>query len=174
MDSEKEDSFSWKLCESGVFTTKKLTKHIMSKVYPSRNISLATMRNNFVPKKVEVFVWRAKRERLSVLCELDKRGIDLHSILCPLCDGDIESVRQSLFSCTNVREIWKKVRDWWGFDSVGLSFDNLLCGFVPLSYSELGSNLWLAVEWICVYLIWKNRNQKVFKKTSWTIPNALS
>ncbi|XP_071728016.1 uncharacterized protein [Rutidosis leptorrhynchoides] len=143
-------------------------------MYPSSNTSLASMKNNLVPKKVEIFVWRAKRERLPVLSELDKRGIDLHFVLCPLCDTDFETVRHSLLSCSHARVIWEKVRDWWGFDSANLSFDNLFRGCVPSNCSDWGAQLWQAVEWTCGYLIWKNRNQKVFKKTSWTPPNALS
>ncbi|XP_071688909.1 uncharacterized protein [Rutidosis leptorrhynchoides] len=146
----------------------------MEKKFPSNNSNLVTMKNNLVPKKVEVFVWRAKRERLPVLSELDKRGIDLHSVLCPLCGMEIESVKHSLLSCVHVREIWEKVPDWWGFDSINLSFDNLLCGCGPSNCSDLGREIWQAVEWISGYLLWRNRNQKVFKKLSWTAPNALS
>ncbi|XP_071708436.1 uncharacterized protein [Rutidosis leptorrhynchoides] len=132
------------------------------------------MKNKFVPKKVEVFVWRARKERIPVLSELDKRGIDLNSLLCPLCVSDVETVHHALFSCVHAQAIWRKVREWWGFDSSNLSFDNFLHGLVPSHSSDLGSDLWQAVEWIACYLIWCNRNQKVFKNSTWTIPNALS
>ncbi|XP_071705014.1 uncharacterized protein [Rutidosis leptorrhynchoides] len=116
MDPEKEDYFSWKLSNCGSFSTKKLTKHIMEKMYPSNNASVVSMKNTLVPKKVEVFIWRAKRVRLPVLSELDKRGIDLHSVLCPLCDKDVETVDHSILSCSHVWVIWERVREWWGFD----------------------------------------------------------
>ncbi|XP_071714035.1 uncharacterized protein [Rutidosis leptorrhynchoides] len=135
---------------------------------------MASMKNNFVPKKVEIFVWRAKRERIPVLSELDKRGIDLHSTLCPLCESHVESISHALLSCEHAREIWRKTREWWGFDSANLAFDNFLCGLAPSSCSELGVKVWQAVEWITCYLIWRNRNQKVFKRANWTIPNAIS
>ncbi|XP_071704916.1 uncharacterized protein [Rutidosis leptorrhynchoides] len=146
----------------------------MAKSYSSNSTYLETFKNNLVPKKVEVFVWRARNERLLVLSELDKRGIDLHSVLCPLCDSNIESVSHSLLTCDKVQDVWEKVREWWGFDSTNLSFDNLLRGLVPSSCSELGGIIWQAVEWISCYLIWRNRNQNVFKKTTWTTPNALN
>ncbi|XP_071718221.1 uncharacterized protein [Rutidosis leptorrhynchoides] len=171
---DKEDTFSWKLSGNGLFTTKKLAKQIMSKIYTTNGTSSVTMKNNFVPKKVEVFVWREKKERIPVLSELDKWRIDLHSILYPLCEVETESVSHSLLSCEHIRVIWRKVREWWGFDSANLSFDNLLCSSTPSSYSKLGSILWQAVEWVTCYLIWRNRNQKVFKKISWTPLNALS
>ncbi|XP_071714500.1 uncharacterized protein [Rutidosis leptorrhynchoides] len=146
----------------------------MAKSYSSNSTYLETFKNNLVPKKVEVFVWRATKERLPVLSELDKRRIDLHSVICPLCDSNTESVSHSLLTCDKVRDVWEKVRDWWGFDSTNLSIDNLLHGLVPSSCSELGGIIWQAVEWTSCYLIWRNRNQKVFKKTTSTTPNALN
>ncbi|XP_071718293.1 uncharacterized protein [Rutidosis leptorrhynchoides] len=159
INPEKEDTFSWKLSGNGLFSTKKLTKLIMSRTYGTNGATSATMKNNYVPKKMEVFVWRARKERLPVLSELDKRGVDVHSTLCPLCGNEIESVNHALLSCEHVRIIWKKVREWWGLDSANLSFDNLLRGFFPTSCSDLGSILWQAVEWVSCYLIWRNRNQ---------------
>ncbi|XP_071727850.1 uncharacterized protein [Rutidosis leptorrhynchoides] len=141
------------------------------------NVTLNPEKEDYFSWKLsncEIFVWRAKRERLPVLSELDKRGIDLHSVLCPLCDSNIETVGHSLLACTHARVVWEKVRDWWGFDSANLSFDDLFRGLVPSSCSDWGHLLWQAVEWTCGYLIWKNRNQKVFKNTTWTPPNALS
>ncbi|XP_071740196.1 uncharacterized protein [Rutidosis leptorrhynchoides] len=174
MDPGKEDSCFLKLSGCGKFSTQKLTKNIMAKNYPSNANCLATMKNNLEPKKVGVFVWRAKRERLPVLVELDKWGIDLHSVRCPLCDDDVESVKHSLLECKYVSVIWEKILVWWGFDSVNLSFGNLLRGFCPLQCSELGNKIWQAVEWTSCYLIWKNRNQKVFKKTNCSPPIVLS
>ncbi|XP_071728661.1 uncharacterized protein [Rutidosis leptorrhynchoides] len=125
-------------------------------------------------KKVGVFVWRAKRERLPVFVEFDKRGIDLNSVLCPLCNDYVETVKHSIIECEHALSIWRKVLAWWGFGSVNLSFRNLLCGSCPIQCSDVGSKIWQAVEWTCCYQIWKNRNQKVFKKASWSPPIALS
>ncbi|XP_071687137.1 uncharacterized protein [Rutidosis leptorrhynchoides] len=65
--------------------------------------------------KVEVFVWRVLKKWLPVLVELDKWGIDLHSVRCSICDNDIESVDHSLGTCKEVNDLWRKVLDWWGF-----------------------------------------------------------
>ncbi|XP_071694430.1 uncharacterized protein [Rutidosis leptorrhynchoides] len=133
------------------------------------------MRNSLVPKKVEVFVWRAKRRRLPVLTELDKRGIDLHSVRCPICDNDIETVDHSLIFCKDTLDIWNKVYKWWGFNGVtNLSISEIFCGNSPHQLSTLGAKIWQAVEWSCGYLIWKNRNQKVFCNKSWNPPVALN
>ncbi|XP_071739183.1 uncharacterized protein [Rutidosis leptorrhynchoides] len=84
MNPEKEDTWEWKLNGCGKFSTQCLTKLIMSCAFPSNTTNTVTLTNNLVPKKVGVFVWRAMRNRLPVLLELDKRGIGLNSVLCPL------------------------------------------------------------------------------------------
>ncbi|XP_071695767.1 uncharacterized protein [Rutidosis leptorrhynchoides] len=126
------------------------------------------------PKKVEVFVWRARKLRLPVLVELDKRGIDLHSVRCPLCDEEIESVKNSLLQCKHAFEIWRKVFDWRGRG--GVHFVNIedLLSDTGGSNSYVGKQIWQAVVWSCVYLIWNNRNQKVFSNKSWNVPVAIN
>ncbi|XP_071709240.1 uncharacterized protein [Rutidosis leptorrhynchoides] len=133
------------------------------------------MRNNLVPKKLEIFIWRACQKRLPVLFEIDKRGVDLHSVRCPLCDDDLETVEHSLIFCKLSLDIWDRVFAWWGFGNMSnLILGEILRGKCPLSSSILGTKIWQAVEWVCAYLIWKNRNEKVFRGKSWTAPVALN
>ncbi|XP_071736119.1 uncharacterized protein [Rutidosis leptorrhynchoides] len=174
MASEKEDSWSWNLCGSGKFSTKSLTKQIMAKCLPPNASNLSTLKNDLVSIKVGVFVWRARKERLPVLFELDKRGVDLNSVLCPLCGDEVETVSHALFHCKMVREIWNKVFKWWGLDPAQHGIDNILCGKSQLSCSSEGENIWQATVWTSVYLIWKYRNLKIFKKVSWSPPVALN
>ncbi|XP_071688628.1 uncharacterized protein [Rutidosis leptorrhynchoides] len=174
MNPVKADQWVWRLCGSDRFSTHSLSNLLMSKCYPTNSSNIVTQKNAFVPKKVGVFVWRARRERLPVLLELDKRGIDLHSILCPICGDIVESVENALFSCKKAHEVWCKVLKWWGIDPVQhsrLSLDGLLD--INLSFSDVGKKIWQATVWTSVYLIWKNRNQKVFKNSCWSLPVAL-
>ncbi|XP_071708273.1 uncharacterized protein [Rutidosis leptorrhynchoides] len=135
----------------------------------------ATLINNLVPTKMGVFIWRARKKRLPVRTELDKRGIDLHSVRCPLCDGDIETVDHILFSCKKVDDVWNKVKNWWGFGSTSYgNIEDLLQGNMRQPCSNAGKLVWQAVVWTNAYQIWKNRNQMVFKNKGWTTPMALS
>ncbi|GKB77668.1 RNA-directed DNA polymerase, eukaryota, reverse transcriptase zinc-binding domain protein, partial [Tanacetum coccineum] len=58
-----------------------------------------TLWNKLVPKKVNIFVWRALRGRLPVRVELDRRGIDLDSVLCPSCNNLVETCAHCLITC---------------------------------------------------------------------------
>ncbi|XP_071687519.1 uncharacterized protein [Rutidosis leptorrhynchoides] len=172
-DSSNEDSWRWTLCGNGVFNTKVLTELIFSKMFQTNApTNCETLRNNFIPKKVEIFIWWAKRKRLPSFLELDMRGIDLHSIRCPLCVDELESVEHSLLSCKLAKIIWDKVYSWWDKQNVlHQTFEDIYNN--NDMNSEVGAKVWQAVKWVCTYLIWRNRNQKVFKLSSWTPPNAL-
>ncbi|XP_071727171.1 uncharacterized protein [Rutidosis leptorrhynchoides] len=174
LNPEKKDSWRWTPSSNGTFTTKVLTDLINSRLLPSIDLYCETLRNKLVPKKVEVFVWRARKLRLPVLVELDKRGVDLHSVRCPLCDDDIESVNHSLISCRHASEVWCKVFDWWGRG--GVPFVNIGDLFLDSGQTNsfVGKSIWQAVVWTCSYLIWKNRNQKVFSNKSWNVPMAIN
>ncbi|XP_071727973.1 uncharacterized protein [Rutidosis leptorrhynchoides] len=134
-----------------------------------------TMRNNLVPKKLEVFVWRARQRRLPTLIELGKRDIDLHSVRCPLCDDDLETVDHSIIFCKHVIGIWDRVFGWWGFGNMSnLSINEILQGNCNSPSTSLGNKIWQAVEWVSAYLIWRNRNEKVFRGRSWNPSVALN
>ncbi|XP_071715003.1 uncharacterized protein [Rutidosis leptorrhynchoides] len=169
------DTCSWSISHNGTFSVRTLSllvdKHL---IVEDSNVE-ETMRNNLVPKKLEIFIWRACQKRLPVLFEIDKRGIDLHSVRCLLCDEDLETVEHSLIFCKLSLDIWDRVFAWWGFRNMSnLSLSEILRGKCPLPSSILGTKIWQAVEWVCAYLIWKNRNEKVFRGKSWTAPVALN
>ncbi|XP_071694839.1 uncharacterized protein [Rutidosis leptorrhynchoides] len=153
IDPSKQDSWRWRTGNNGIFTTKSLTGLIEEKLITRGNGNMETLRNNLVPKKIKIFVWRARRKRLPTLVELDKRGIDLDSIRCPLCDDDIESVDHSLFLCKHVIEVWNKVFNWWGCGNINPR--NLGDLFTDTSHasSEVGKRIWQAVTWSSCYLI---------------------
>ncbi|GKB76561.1 hypothetical protein Tco_0943456, partial [Tanacetum coccineum] len=60
------DRWRWALDEDGEFTIKDLSRLIEDKILRSDNGCQETVWNKLVPKKVNVFVWRALRGRLPV------------------------------------------------------------------------------------------------------------
>ncbi|XP_071688327.1 uncharacterized protein [Rutidosis leptorrhynchoides] len=75
------DSWRWKIAPNGKFTTEVLNETIEGKFNEGRSLHMETERNYLTPKKIEIFIWRARLRRLAVRVELDKRGVDLHSVL---------------------------------------------------------------------------------------------
>ncbi|XP_071713183.1 uncharacterized protein [Rutidosis leptorrhynchoides] len=169
------DSWECKLQENGLFTTRKLATLIDAKLLPNNENSEETLRNPLLPQKVGLFVWRARRHRLPVRTELDKRGIDLDSVRCPVCDEDIETVEHILTQCKFAKDIWSRVHRWWNKGNhPDISIDTLFRGHVNMSTSNQPSRLWQAIEWTCGYIIWRNRNERVFRKKSSNGPMPLN
>ncbi|GJU42599.1 RNA-directed DNA polymerase, eukaryota, reverse transcriptase zinc-binding domain protein [Tanacetum coccineum] len=52
-----------------------------------------------IPIKVNVFWWRLSLNRLPSRVILDRKGIDVGSLLCPICQEEVESVNHIFFSC---------------------------------------------------------------------------
>ncbi|XP_071727970.1 uncharacterized protein [Rutidosis leptorrhynchoides] len=165
-DFNRQESWKWALASNGIFEVRKLTHVIDEKLLRSdTQHTHETLRNNLVPKKLEVFVRRALRKRLPVRIKLDKRGIDLYSVRCPVCDDGLESVDHVLFECKLSLDVWNRVYKWWNLANIpGPS--EFLRGKSAHSMSSLGSKIWQAVEWICAYSLWKNRNSLVFQGKS--------
>ncbi|XP_071731026.1 uncharacterized protein [Rutidosis leptorrhynchoides] len=175
IDSEKIDTWAWQFGYSGLFSTKKLISIIDAKLLSIGTNSCESLRKNLVPKKAEIFIWLLRKRRLHILSELDKRGIDLNSVLCPLCNDEIESLDHAFILCNHVYDIWVKVYNWGGLGNVAnLSTSEAFLGDSNHLTSDIGKQIWQAVEWSCAYLICKNRNQKVFKNKSWNPPVALN
>ncbi|XP_071704165.1 uncharacterized protein [Rutidosis leptorrhynchoides] len=125
---DKKDSWKWSLASNGLITVKKLSSIIDARILGiSNNNGEATCRNGLVPKKVELFVWHSLLNRLPVRLELDNRGIDLHSVRCPICDDGLESDDHSIISCRLAQDIWCRVFKWWDRGVfTGLSLAELL------------------------------------------------
>ncbi|XP_071704188.1 uncharacterized protein [Rutidosis leptorrhynchoides] len=173
--SSKQNSWTWALSSSGHFTVKTLSRIIEDQMLPSSLGIEETNRSNLLPKKLEVFVWRAIKKRIPVRHELDKRGIDLHSVRCPLCDDDVETIEHSLIFCKYAMDVWNRVYSWCGLGNFSnLSISEILRGNTTVEMSKLGRKIWQAIEWVTSYFVWKNRNNKVFRDKAWTSPMTLS
>ncbi|XP_071714763.1 uncharacterized protein [Rutidosis leptorrhynchoides] len=105
----------WSLSFNAVFSVKKLTDLLTHTDLATLPHTVSTIRNRLVPLKVELFVWRARHNRLPTRVELDKHGIDLGSIRCPICDDGLEMVEHLIISCKVANDIWSLVLKWWVF-----------------------------------------------------------
>ncbi|XP_071695798.1 uncharacterized protein [Rutidosis leptorrhynchoides] len=175
LDCSHKDSCRWSLSSDGMFKVKILATEIGHKILPTSSPHQSTLRNSLVPEKFELFVWRALLRRLPVRSELEKRGIDLHSLLCPICDDVVEFVDHSLIFCSQSLEIWGRVFKWLNKGNFSyFSIRELFEGNDSRQLSGFGKKVWQAVIWIGAYLIWKNRNNKVFKGNGWSAPVAFN
>ncbi|XP_071687175.1 uncharacterized protein [Rutidosis leptorrhynchoides] len=105
----ENEKWSWNLDGENRFTVKFLSGICDDYILQLESNPTSTLRNNLVPKKIEIFVWRLMKKRLPVRIELDKRGIDLHSVRCPICDDDLETTDHIILHCPYAHDVWSRI-----------------------------------------------------------------
>ncbi|XP_071709408.1 uncharacterized protein [Rutidosis leptorrhynchoides] len=173
--SDNPDTWKWNLDNSGLFTTKSLSSILDNLKLETHTPTFKTPRNKLIPQKINIFIWRVILGRIPTRVELDKRNIDLDTILCPLCNSHVESMEHILFQCTVTEATWNSILAWWNLPTN--TFSNLHDTTLTdqtFTTSTLGKYIWQATKWTTIYMIWKNRNAKVFSKKDWCPATILS
>nr|GEW15437.1 reverse transcriptase domain, reverse transcriptase zinc-binding domain protein [Tanacetum cinerariifolium] len=112
ISNERWDLWRWNIHESGSFTVRVLTKMVEERTLCMRSDGQETIWIKLMPEKVNIFVWRALKGRLPMRVELDKRGVDLDTLLCPCCNDIVESCDHSLVLCFMAMGVWEKIYNW--------------------------------------------------------------
>ncbi|GJR96170.1 RNA-directed DNA polymerase, eukaryota [Tanacetum coccineum] len=71
---------------------------------------------NLIPIKINVFMWRARRDGLPTRHNLVRKGVNLESTDCPVCQLEEEDVCHLLFRCSLAQEVLQRVCRWWEID----------------------------------------------------------
>nr|GEU83193.1 hypothetical protein [Tanacetum cinerariifolium] len=108
------DSWSCLIDSSRVFTVRGMRHHIFKS---SNSLVPNPIRwNKLAPAKINISSWRITNRRLPTLINLDKRGIDVNSVRCQICDNDLETEDHLFVFCDLAIYIWKKVLNRWNLD----------------------------------------------------------
>lgn len=91
----------WRLDSSGEFSVKSARCFIDDSLLPK--VGVPTRWVKAISIKINIFDWRVYMDKLSTRLNLSLRGIDIPSILCPLCSIAVESISLLLFSCNVAR-----------------------------------------------------------------------
>ncbi|KAL4584731.1 hypothetical protein LXL04_009340 [Taraxacum kok-saghyz] len=67
---------------------------------------------NWVPLKINCFVWRLSLDRIPLSNNLVKRGISVNSMACKLCNMGDESVDHVFFRCDFALCVWNWICNW--------------------------------------------------------------
>ncbi|KAJ9564272.1 hypothetical protein OSB04_000238 [Centaurea solstitialis] len=170
---DKKDWWEWSLEVGKGFSVKRYREAFIESRGTVDVGSVETLWCKLVPKKVNIFMWRARIGRLPTRESLNGKGIDLHSTLCPRCGAEVESLDHALLNCTAVKEIWRYVGRWWNKNVVGMgSIQQFLQEDSMELSSSKGKSKWIAVKWSMLYLLWQNRNEVVFKNLNSDLGNC--
>ncbi|GJX28278.1 RNA-directed DNA polymerase, eukaryota, reverse transcriptase zinc-binding domain protein [Tanacetum coccineum] len=112
--NNSQDRWNWSLVGSGEFSVSSVRKLIDDVLLPTTNTKTRWI--NVVPIKINVHAWKVKHDCLPTRFNLSRRGMEIESILCPMCDCSAESSRHLFFSCKFVSDVMRKITRWWDMD----------------------------------------------------------
>lgn len=151
------DQSKWLLGEDGVYSVQEFKRLIADSMVERGEQNMETSWSKLIPKKINIFLWRARLGRLPSRTVLDRMGLDISSILCPRCGKERESIDHALVSCEEVYKLWKGIARWWKIAEDRFETLNDVIG------SNNRPSLWGEMVGCVLYLIWSHRNRLVFK-----------
>ncbi|GJR90867.1 RNA-directed DNA polymerase, eukaryota, reverse transcriptase zinc-binding domain protein [Tanacetum coccineum] len=113
------DRWIWSLDGSGLFSVKSARRVIDNTLLPK--VDVPTRWVKIIPIKVNIHAWRVCLDKIPTRLNLSIRGIDIPSILCPLCNTAVESTSRIFFSYPLARQVRSKVMRWWELDDISIN-----------------------------------------------------
>ncbi|GKB20091.1 RNA-directed DNA polymerase, eukaryota, reverse transcriptase zinc-binding domain protein [Tanacetum coccineum] len=113
------DRWVWSLEGSGDFSVALVRKAIDNHMF--LEVASRTRWIKDVPIKVNVLAWKIKLDYLPTRLNISRRGMDIESILCPMCGKAAVSSRHIFFTCHIARDILHKISRWWDISYMEVS-----------------------------------------------------
>nr|GEV87829.1 RNA-directed DNA polymerase, eukaryota [Tanacetum cinerariifolium] len=107
-------SWKWSLPAPAGFSVASVRQLVDSRILEVNHN--ASRWNRCVPIKVNIFLWRLSLNKLPSRVNLDRKGIDIGSVLCPICLDDVESVNHLFFTCELAKALWDLLAKLWELD----------------------------------------------------------
>ncbi|KAL4564433.1 hypothetical protein LXL04_028497 [Taraxacum kok-saghyz] len=91
------------------------TRWLREKIMESQSLNT----NNFnswikwVPKKINILLWRVLRDRLPVREILKEFNVNIQDVSCPVCKKEAESVSHLFLKCEMASHFWARFGFWW-------------------------------------------------------------
>ncbi|KAD6455049.1 hypothetical protein E3N88_09755 [Mikania micrantha] len=161
---DKEDKWFWQNEFGTSFSVKAVRREIEENTYQLQSGRLFFW-NNWVLKKVNVFVWRACMNRIPTKDALLCRGMEVGSSMCLSCGMVDESVDHLLVTCVVARAIWWQICRWLKipcpttFESVEGLLDHVDTSGREKKMKKVMNLIFQTTLW----RIWQTRNEKIFK-----------
>ncbi|GJT64413.1 RNA-directed DNA polymerase, eukaryota [Tanacetum coccineum] len=126
------DYWKWSLENLGDFSVASVRKMLDDKML--LDVTTKTRWIKLVPIKVNVHAWKVKIDSLPTRFNISRRGMDIESITCSICDNDVELSSHLFFKCNMVRDIIRKITRWWDITYIEAdSYEDWLNWLVNLS-----------------------------------------
>ncbi|GKE41304.1 RNA-directed DNA polymerase, eukaryota [Tanacetum coccineum] len=109
--ADMRDRWTWSLKGSGEFLVASVRKLLDDKMLSE--VASKTRWIKAMPIKVNVNAWKVKIDCLTTRINISRRGMEIESIICPMCGEAAESSRHIFLICRITREVLRKISRWW-------------------------------------------------------------
>ncbi|GJV30817.1 RNA-directed DNA polymerase, eukaryota [Tanacetum coccineum] len=117
------DRWVWSLEATCEFSIKFVRQLIDDLILPKEEV--ATTWVKFMPIKINLFAWIVRLDKLPTWFNLFLKGVDISTIVCPLCHASVEFSFYIFFFCPMAHHLWKKLIRWWELEDIDLtSYDD--------------------------------------------------
>ncbi|PWA53683.1 reverse transcriptase [Artemisia annua] len=158
----RPDTLYWHSSPGGLFSTKSAyylalesAQHMVENVCEESTTLLRAIWNANVPNKIKLFLWRAWKNYLPTINNLQARGLNLTSVSCTHCDQVGEDVIHVLFKCPSARQVWDRCNFDRFYDTDGaVTLDDFCQVFLnkfPMEWENFLMILWG---------LWRRRNKQ--------------
>ncbi|GJS83857.1 RNA-directed DNA polymerase, eukaryota [Tanacetum coccineum] len=162
--SQSKDRWVCDLSGDGVFQVSVVRNFLDNLFLPSH--SEPTRWIKYIPIKINVFAWRARRDYLPTRANLNRRGIILESSMCPLCHSEEEDINHVLFRCDLAKIIFRRICRWWDLDWHDIeSFSDWFSWFSLIRLTAKSKSMLEGVFCVAWWSIWGLRNRIIFNET---------
>ncbi|XP_071741044.1 uncharacterized protein [Rutidosis leptorrhynchoides] len=115
-----------------------------------------------------------KRSRINIFNSLHTPDVQ-DCFLLDTNHEQVESSAHTFVECPMSKDVWSRVARWWNKDlNHVVSFDDRFLGLLGSADSIQISKIWQAIKWVTGYILWKNRNNTIFRKKKSTGPMILN
>ncbi|GJZ15913.1 RNA-directed DNA polymerase, eukaryota [Tanacetum coccineum] len=159
--SDQGDTWKWSVGSATCFSVASVHYLIDSKTLDTALNATRWLRN--IPIKVNILIWRLMLNKLPSRVNLDRKSIDVGSILCPICQEDVETINHIFFSCNMAMDLWAKFARWWELDIPICT--NISEWFDWLGSLHVSSKIKSIIEGVggtLLWSIWNFRNRVIF------------
>ncbi|GJR56637.1 ataxia telangiectasia mutated family protein [Tanacetum coccineum] len=157
------DTWQWNFDSSDKFKVSTLSRSIHNLVLADDIIGLTHNWNSWIPRKINICVWRAALNRLPTRSNPESRGVPIASVMCPFCDNATENEVHCLLYCPHVVKEWRKVWGWWNLGLCNVFPPFSIRDIALGSVSDMGCNrlnkILHGVFRCSLWAIWNWRNK---------------
>ncbi|KAK1436346.1 hypothetical protein QVD17_02125 [Tagetes erecta] len=166
-----EDSWTWTKDSGGKFTVSSMRNLLRGS---NRDNNLAFQWNSWVPLKVNIFAWRAEKDRIATRLALSYRGIPLDSTRCPHCGDYDESANHLLVSCYIAHLVWQHISSWCKIPPLfAFTTKDILEAHKHINVSSKKKKIIQAIILTACWSLWKTRNERIFEDKEVILSNLL-